>query len=189
MSLDELNPTTTHFEFLGPPGALLVSLGVPITTYALYFACSESTGLTTLALWDTEAAIAYLAWYAFCVLAWAVLPGDHVVGTRLRDGAQKTYKINGTTLLNNPDSSHFHLHLAFSSFLLALGLTSGVILRCGPESFTFIYDKWVGLVTASLLMSLVQAVYCYVTSFKPNKLLALGGNSGNVLYDVCSLIL
>ena len=109
----ELNPRTTSYEFLGPPGALLVTLGVPIMTYALYFGCSESTGgcpppvsvdtvkdaLTDwswwASLWDTEAAIAYLAWYAFCVVAWAVLPGDWVEGTQLRTGGTQKYKING----------------------------------------------------------------------------------------------
>ena len=65
-----------------------------------------------------------------------------------------------------------------------MGVTAGVILRFGPESFTFIYDKWIGFVTASLIMSLVQSVYCYISSFFGDKLLALGGNSGNFIYDV-----
>lgn len=76
------------------------------------------------------------------------------------------------------------LFLAFSTFLLALGVTAGVILRFGPESFTFLYDKWIGFVTASLVMSVVQSVYCYAASFYGGKLLALGGNSGNFIYDV-----
>jgi delta14-sterol reductase len=78
----------------------------------------------------------------------------------------------------------FHFQQAFSTFLLALGVTSGFILRFGPESFTFIYSKWVGFVSAALVMSFLQAIYCYVTSFKHGKLLALGGNSGNFIYDV-----
>lgn len=109
----ELNPTTTSYEFLGPPGAFFVTIGVPIMTYALYFGCSEATGgcpppvsIPTVtdalqswswwaSLWDTEAALAYLAWYAFCVVAWAVLPGDWVEGTQLRNGKKQKYKING----------------------------------------------------------------------------------------------
>ncbi|KAF9533733.1 ERG4/ERG24 ergosterol biosynthesis protein [Crepidotus variabilis] len=179
-----LNPKTTHLEFLGPPGAFLVSFGVPAVAYALYFGCSEPSGgcppkvnsqrvvhaLTSadfyINLWDTQATIAYLAWYAFCVAAWAILPGDSVEGTLLRNGGRKSYKIN-----------------AFSTFLLALGITSGIILRYGPESFAFIYDKWIGLLTAALLMSFVQAAYCYASSFRQGALLALGGNSGNFLYD------
>ena len=65
-----------------------------------------------------------------------------------------------------------------------MGLTAGVILRFGPESFTFLYDKWIGFVTASLIMSVLQSIYCYLSSFYGDKLLALGGNSGNFIYDV-----
>jgi delta14-sterol reductase len=73
---------------------------------------------------------------------------------------------------------------AFSTFLLALGLTSGVIYRYGPASFTFFYDKFVGFITASVLMSVFQGVVCYAASFRSGALLALGGNTGNHIYDV-----
>ncbi|KAI0731964.1 ERG4/ERG24 ergosterol biosynthesis protein [Fomitopsis betulina] len=180
----ELNPRTTKYEFFGPPGALFVTLSVPITTYALYFGCSEASGgcppqlstETILAalndpkwwkgLWGTEAAFLYLGWYAFCVAAWFVLPGDWVEGVTMRTGEKKKYKIN-----------------AFSTFLLALGLTVGWIWQNGLASFTFIYDKWVGLMTASIVMSVVQGLVCYAVSFRPGALLALGGNSGNPIYD------
>lgn len=89
------------------------------------------------------------------------------------------------SILNTfPSRVPISLFLAFSTFLLALGVTAGVILRFGPESFTFLYDKWIGFVTASLVMSVAQSVYCYVASFYGDKLLALGGNSGNFIYDV-----
>ncbi|KAK0469726.1 ERG4/ERG24 ergosterol biosynthesis protein [Desarmillaria tabescens] len=186
MSKSDLNPRTTHYEFFGPPGALFVTLTVPIITYALYFGCAEESGgcpptlatipdRVTLAvsspewwkgLWDTEAACIYIAWYAFCVVAWAVLPGDQIEGVTLRTGEKKKYKIN-----------------AFSTFLLALGITAGIIQKYGPEAFTFFYDKWVGFVTASLLMSVIQGIYVYAMSFRQGKLLALGGNSGNFIYD------
>ncbi|KAH9942899.1 ERG4/ERG24 ergosterol biosynthesis protein [Amylocystis lapponica] len=180
----ELNPRTKSYEFFGPPGALFVTLSVPTTLYALYYGCSEETGgcpppLSTQvvvdalsswdwwkSLWDTEAALIYLAWYAYCVVAWFVLPGDWVEGAQLRTGGKKKYKIN-----------------AFSTFLLTLGLTAGYIWQYGPQSFTFIYDKWIGFVTASILMSVVQGLACYVASFRSGALLALGGNSGNPIYD------
>ncbi|KAJ7455367.1 ERG4/ERG24 ergosterol biosynthesis protein [Mycena galericulata] len=179
-----LNPRTTSYEFLGPPGALLITLGVPITTYALYFGCSEHSGgcppalvpeRISLALsdpawwkglWDTQAALMYLAWYAFCLVSWAILPGDRVPGLPLRTGERKLYKIN-----------------AFTTLLLALGLTVGLIYNYGPESFTFLYEKFVGFITASMIMSVVQGVACYAASFRPGALLALGGNSGNPIYD------
>ncbi|KAI0917000.1 hypothetical protein AcW1_007690 [Taiwanofungus camphoratus] len=179
-----LNPRTKGYEFFGPPGALFVTLSVPIMSYALYFGCSEETGgcpppismpaiidaLTSWdwwkGLWDTQATLMYLGWYSFCVAAWYVLPGDWIEGVPLRTGGKKKYKIN-----------------AFSTFLLTLGLTSGYIWRYGAQSFTFIYEKWVGLVTASILMSVVQGFACYAASFREGALLALGGNTGSFIYD------
>lgn len=46
-------------------------------------------------LWDTQASLIYLAWYAFCVVSWFILPGDYVEGVQLRTGDKKKYKING----------------------------------------------------------------------------------------------
>lgn len=40
---------------------------------------------------------------------------------------------------------------------------------------------------AHAVMPYVQATYCYATSFVPGKMLAVGGNTGNVLYDVSSV--
>ncbi|KAF8701394.1 ERG4 ERG24 ergosterol biosynthesis protein, partial [Rhizoctonia solani] len=182
------NPRTTHYEFFGPLGTTFVSVTVPIVIYALYFTCSEQAGGCPPPLWsipfnfvravesidwwknlfDKEATIAYAAWYAFTVAAWWLLPGDWVEGTELRTGGRIQYKIN-----------------AFSTMLLALGLTFGWIINFGPQSFTFIYEHWVGLCTASLLNSFIQATWCYYISTKNEDIrtLALGGNSGNVLYD------
>ena len=74
--------------------------------------------------------------------------------------------------------------LAFATFLLAIGLAVGHIYSSGPASFTLIYEKFVGFITASILMSVLQGSYCYLSSFREGKLLALGGNSGNFIYDV-----
>lgn len=107
-----MNPPTRHYEFLGPPGALLNTLAVPAVAYALFFACNEENAcrprldldavLDVVAslpsLWDTDAALIYLSWYAFCVFAWVILPGDWVDGTVLRDGSKKKYKINGNDI-------------------------------------------------------------------------------------------
>jgi delta14-sterol reductase len=75
--------------------------------------------------------------------------------------------------------------------LLALGLSAGWIINFGPQSFTFIYDHWIGLCTASLLNSFLQATFCYYVSTKNEHMreLALGGNSGNLIYDVRPLFL
>jgi delta14-sterol reductase len=114
---DALNPRSKHYEFGGPLGALFVTLVVPFTAYSLYFACNEPAGgcppkawdlLATraldavanpqwwLGLWDTRASAIYAAWYAFCVIAWAVLPGDTIEGIELRNGQKLKYKMNGS---------------------------------------------------------------------------------------------
>ncbi len=113
---DVLNPRTTEYQFFGPPGALLVTICSPLIAYLLYFGCSEENGgcpprsyaawipsiISSIqrldwwaSLWDTEATIIYLAWYIFCVVAWAVLPGDDFQGVVMRNGQRKTYKVNG----------------------------------------------------------------------------------------------
>lgn len=110
----QLNPQTSKYEFFGPPGALLISIGAPSMIHILYFACSEATGgcpspyisqervIQAIldaefwkGMWDMQAFLIYLAWYTFCVLAWMILPGDYVEGTTLRTGKKIKYKING----------------------------------------------------------------------------------------------
>ncbi|KAF7790592.1 hypothetical protein EIP86_001548 [Pleurotus ostreatoroseus] len=182
----ELNPRTKGYEFMGPLGALFITLSVPTTLYALSFGCSEEGGgcppsLETLwsrtvvsvfdpdwwkSLWDTKASIMYAAWYTFCIVAWLVIPGNWIEGTPIRDGTKKTYKIN-----------------AFSTFLLTMAIACGIIWLFGPRSLTFIYQRWIGFTTGALIMSVVQGVLCYAFSFNGNKLLALGGNTGNPIYD------
>ncbi|KAG5351463.1 hypothetical protein C0989_006381 [Termitomyces sp. Mn162] len=198
----ELAPRTTSYDFLGPPGALFVTLTVPAITYGLYFGCSEANGCTPnlftipdqivasmsdpdwwVSLWDTQAFLVYLAWYAYTVVAWFVLPGDWIQGTTLRTGGKKYYKLNGMTRSLVLGHVLLQWFLAFPTALLVLGLTVGTIYRFGPSSFTLLYEKWIGFVTASVVMATAQAIYCYAFSFRKGKLLALGGNSGNFIYD------
>ena len=206
-----LNPRTKGYEFFGPFGALFVSTSVPILTYVFSLQCSEPAGgcprswveLPTefkmavtnpdwwKSLWDAEAFLVYLGWYSFCLIAWAVLPGDWVEGQQLRNGKKLKYKINGklhriTNL--RPGAHFFSFIIAFSTYLLALGLAIGVIVNFGPSSFTYIHDHWIGFVTAALINSVVQAFVWYAWSFRPGHLLALGGNTGNHLYDVRQLV-
>ncbi|CAE6445051.1 unnamed protein product [Rhizoctonia solani] len=182
------NPKTTRYEFLGPPGAAAITTGTPIVVYGLYYSCSEASGVCQLPRWsfplqvaratvnvnwwkgifDTQVTVAYFTWYAFLVAAWYMLPGEWLEGTELRIGGRKKYKLNG-----------------LSTFLLNMGLVTGWISVFGPRSFTFLYDHWVGLCTAVILNSLVHATYCYFmsTQNEDQRLLALGGNTGNMIYD------
>jgi delta14-sterol reductase len=74
--------------------------------------------------------------------------------------------------------------------LLALGLVTGHIITNGPEAFTFLYDHYTGLITASLAMSVAQAIYVFARSYDgtEGKLLSLVGNSGAFWYDVRCLL-
>jgi hypothetical protein len=114
-SSDKVNPPTTSYEFLGPPGAFLVSTLTPFLAFAFTFCCSEKAGgcprswldlpgafveaVSDLewwkAQWDPVGFGAYWAWYLFVVVAWFVLPGDWVEGMPLRTGGRLKYKING----------------------------------------------------------------------------------------------
>lgn len=113
-----LNPRTTSYEFLGPPGAAFVSTIVPILSYALFYGCSERAGGCPrsyyelpeqfyLAVkdvnwwksqWDPQGVLIYFAWYAYVVLAWFIVPGDWVEGLATRTGQKVKYKINGEFL-------------------------------------------------------------------------------------------
>ncbi|KAN0065943.1 erg24, C-14 sterol reductase [Thecaphora frezii] len=182
---EQLAPKTTHFEFAGPLGALFISTTVPFFTYYFYFACSPELGCAltlplerphelwhhlsagvAASLTDTTAWAIYFGWYAFTVVAWAVLPGRWEEGSELRIGGRLTYKIN-----------------AFATFLVSMLGAAAIVYARGPEGFTFLYDHWPGLVSASIANSVVQACYVYAASFQEGKLLALGGNSGNALFD------
>ncbi|KAK0532609.1 erg24, C-14 sterol reductase [Tilletia horrida] len=180
-----INPKTEHTEFGGTPGALFVSTSVPFITYYLFYACNEAVGCPLLpaqldfspiftllrqgvldTLTDSTGWALYFGWYAFTVLAWAVLPGKWVPGTVLRNGDKLEYKIN-----------------AMATFVAAGLLAAGWIAVLGVESFTVWYDHWPTLVTASLANAFTQAVYCYVSSFGQGKLTAAGGNTGNPIFD------
>lgn len=73
---------------------------------------------------------------------------------------------------------------AFSTLLLTLGIVAGIIVRGGPESFTWIYEHFKGLITATAVYSFIQTAVLYYLSFRGDKLLALGGNSDSHIYNV-----
>jgi hypothetical protein len=109
-------PRTTSYEFLGPPGAFLISTLCPFFAYFFAMGCDERgcpplpftlfvrNGLKqaqTAEFWssllDMQGVNAYIAWYAFCVICWAVLPGRWLEGGVMRNGEKLWYKINGKT--------------------------------------------------------------------------------------------
>ena len=77
------------------------------------------------------------------------------------------------------------LYTGFYTLLLSLGISLGIFLQPGGiEAYTWLYDHWIPLVSASMAMALFQAFFVYLRSFRSGELLALGGNSGVFIYDV-----
>lgn len=92
----ELNPKTTHVEFSGVPGALGISIGLPILIYVLYYAIEGPTNFEDFSkVFDVEALAAYLLWFFGLVGLFYIVPGRVMEGTVLRDGTTLWYKMNG----------------------------------------------------------------------------------------------
>lgn len=196
-----INPKTRHKEFGGTLGALAISLGLPLWTVALWFLCNEQ-GCPVYQSWDsyykylvsatsshwisTSAVLAYLAWFLGLVVLDRIVPGAEVDGVELRDGTRLKYKFNGTWIV-----------LLLVSSLLARAWATNWAL---PE-LVFVYDHLLQLTIVAILFAFALASYCYAVSFigssepssspKKNKsskknnvkLLAVGGNTGSVIYD------
>ncbi|KAI5481885.1 C-14 sterol reductase [Pseudohyphozyma bogoriensis] len=182
-------PPTHHYEFGGPLGAVGVSVAVPFFCYWLAFACQPDAcprwpladflawhklGWSNLtsnpdwwkSLWSWEATAVYVAWYAFCVVCWAILPGKMVEGQEMRNGKKLTYKMNACATF-------------FASFAVVAALS--YVYGLGP--LLYVTDHWAELITASLAMSFVQACFVYVQSYEKDMMLALGGNTKNPVYN------
>ncbi|KAJ9118191.1 hypothetical protein QFC22_004095 [Naganishia vaughanmartiniae] len=194
----EMNPVSRPIEFMGPVGTGIITIATPLFAYLLYAGCNERVGcppgfstfdantgkqglffdvhasdvaeLVARAL-DWKAHLIYVAWYIYILACWQFLPGAWVEGTILRNGKKQVYKIN-----------------AFATLLLTTGLIGGLLINPstsskGQELLSWLYDRWLGLLTAAFVNSILQAVAVYWQSFYSGELLAKGGNSGNFVYD------
>ncbi|KNE54127.1 hypothetical protein AMAG_00129 [Allomyces macrogynus ATCC 38327] len=181
----ELNPRTHSYEFAGPIGATILSVTMPMIVLGLNVLCtpdgcpaaswvSSTTALVAhlqprvawSALFDPGALVAYLGWFAWCVAMYRLLPGDMVRGTPLRNGQTLLYKINGFNTL------------VFTAVCLLL-----VVNFHGPDLLLYIADNFVSIIFSAILFTYAMSLGLYLASFKGTKLLALGGNSGNPIYD------
>ena len=103
-----------------------------------------------------------------------VLPGEEIEGTELVSGGKLKYKFN-----------------TFNSTMFTLALCAAGTVAQGADFpvWTFIYDNYLQIATANILIAYAIATYVYVASFsvKPGNTdkreLAAGGQSGNMLYD------
>ncbi|KAK5095947.1 erg24, C-14 sterol reductase [Lithohypha guttulata] len=196
-------PEPPHgYEFFGPPGAFLITFGLPVLVYATAFLCNDVSGCPAPALlhpstltwvklkhqipwpeegirgvhsWEVTAWVS--AYYFLSLFLQLLLPGEYVEGLQLSCGGRHTYKFN-----------------AFNSAILQLaGLAFGTLIQ-GSDFvvWTYIWDNFIQILTANMLIASTTAVFVYLRSFSVPRIgqsnpehreLAKGGHSGNMLYD------
>ncbi|KAF7588465.1 erg24, C-14 sterol reductase [Aspergillus hancockii] len=180
-------PEKRGYEFGGPLGAFGIVFGLPILIYSFPFLCNDVTGCpapsllhpSTLSLdqlkkevgwpkgglnafFDTQATLWVLSYYLLSLALYVFLPGQE--------------------------------NEAFPSALLILsGLSAGTYVYGADFAvWTFLWDKYIQVITANLLICTVIALFVYASSFSvptpgqrnPElRQLAPGGHTGNVLYD------
>ncbi|KAI9684190.1 MAG: erg24, C-14 sterol reductase [Trizodia sp. TS-e1964] len=185
------------YEFGGPLGAFGISFGLPIVCYASAFLCNDISGcpapsllnLSTFSLeklkretgWpgfqglvNLEANLWLFGYYLLQAVLQGFLPGKTVEGVVLNSGGRLSYKLNS---------------FYSSTLILALAASGTVLQGANFPLWTFIYDHYIHLLTANILIAYALATFVYVRSFnvksgnKDKRELAAGGHTGNILYD------
>lgn len=164
---------TTSYEFLGPPGTFLMALGLPLAVLTLYLMCNKeectiqwpSTFPGFTGFWHPHAYTLFIAWFLFHVVIYFLPLGRVVKGSSLRNNSRLSYRING-------------MYAFVISHILFL---VGYFFFNVPMSF--VYDQYLPLACAAFVFSFALSIYLYTKSFQDGALLALGGNSGNFIYD------
>ncbi|KAI9322087.1 ergosterol biosynthesis ERG4/ERG24 [Dichotomocladium elegans] len=185
-----VNPKTEHYEFGGPFGAFAMITLLPIVVLAFALGC-DSEGYdpfqrtygflndllagkfsrdVLLAMVTSVNPYAFL-WYILFVCqltAFAIwLPGDCLDGTKLRDGSRLKYKLNG-------------LQSAQTLFMIGMMANRGQ----GYRMPMWVYNNFADLAVASVIFAFLVSIGVYVGSFNDKRrLLSLGGNTGNPIYD------
>ncbi|XP_076021483.1 delta(14)-sterol reductase LBR isoform X2 [Genypterus blacodes] len=115
--------------------------------------------------WDVKALGCVVLWILFQAILYTLPVGKLSEGMPLKSGKRLTYRTNG------------FFAVVVSALLVAAAVHQGIDL-------TYIHSHFLQLAVATFLISLVLSVYLYVRScYAPPDHLALGGNSGNVVYD------
>ncbi|KAK7907559.1 hypothetical protein WMY93_016171 [Mugilogobius chulae] len=116
-------------------------------------------------LWDLQAFGIVVLWMLFQGLLYILPIGKLSEGMPLRSGERLKYRTNG------------FFAIVVSTIAVVAAIYQGVDL-------TYIHSHFLQLASAALLISFLLSVYLYARSRStPTDQLALGGNSGNVLYD------
>ena len=109
------------------------------------------------------------------------LTGEEAEGTLLPNGKKLSYTLSG--------------HLQFWITIVLMGHAVPLITEITPDSMVYairgfsplklslLYDHYVPLITASTIGAFLLSFYLYFSSFKGDKILAKGGNTGSAVYD------
>lgn len=194
-----------HFEFGGPIGACGVIFGLPVVIYLLFFLCNDQVCLKDPRTFDWQGWVASLpslsslfswrasalvcGWMALQVFLERVLPGALVEGVPLPNKSRLSYTMSGHLQFWISLVLLTHGHVVFN---VLPGLSSGSFLEGVLHIKSFhsfplevIYDEYLGLITASVILSFSLAIYLYRSSFwgPKGKILAKGGDTGYAIYD------
>ncbi|XP_013871901.1 delta(14)-sterol reductase TM7SF2 [Austrofundulus limnaeus] len=164
----------SELEFGGTLGAVFIPILLPLTVLFL-IGTSRSPEASvfqwppqlpsTEQLWDPLAPVVLLGWIGLQAILYLMPFGKVSEGLMLRDGTRLKYSING-----------FH-SLCISTVLLMLLL--GLEAPLG-----YLFELLLPLAASAISVSFLFSVYLYIRSFwAPSHALALGGNTGNPLYD------
>ncbi|XP_061756381.1 delta(14)-sterol reductase LBR isoform X4 [Nerophis ophidion] len=115
--------------------------------------------------WDAQALGFVVLWILFQAILYILPVGKLSEGIPLRSGGRLKYRTNG------------FFAIVMSAAVVAVAVHLGVDL-------TYIHSHFLQLSVAAFLISVLLSVYLYVRSLDaaPDQL-ALGGSSGNVIYD------
>ncbi|XP_077409661.1 delta(14)-sterol reductase LBR isoform X2 [Vanacampus margaritifer] len=115
--------------------------------------------------WDARALGFVILWILFQVLLYILPMGKLSEGMPLRSGERLKYRTNG------------FFAMAVSAAVVAAAFHQGMDL-------TYIHSHFLQLSVATFLISILLSVYLYIRSrYAPPEQHALGGSSGNVIYD------
>ncbi|KAF2757865.1 sterol C-14 reductase-like protein [Pseudovirgaria hyperparasitica] len=191
-------PSEKHgYEFMGPPGAFLISIGLPILCYVFAFGCNDVSGCPIPSLlhptefniedlkrdigWkgiesiiNLQSILATVGWYIYLLTLTRFLPATEIEGVELDSGGKLKYRLNT-----------FNIHV----FTLAIAAAGTLYQGADWPIWVFLWENTIPLLTTNLVFAYALATFVYIRSFsvKPGnkelRELAKGGQSGNMLYD------
>uniref|UniRef100_A0A669B8S8 Delta(14)-sterol reductase LBR n=1 Tax=Oreochromis niloticus TaxID=8128 RepID=A0A669B8S8_ORENI len=159
-----LLPTGAYFWLLFLPAwVLFVILQGNLADPSLINAPPPLPPLDTF--WDAQALGFVILWILFQALLYILPVGKLSDGMPLRSGMRLKYRTNG------------FFAIVVSAIVVAVAVHQGADL-------TYIHSHFLQLATATFIISVLLSIYLYVRSrYGASEELALGGNSGNVVYD------